>query len=137
MEEINNSVLENQNSGSASSDDKGAQKSSSGSERQGGFNRNNDGNYGNGNYRRNNYGRNNYNGNRQDSSSGSEGNSGNSGYRRNNNFRRLRRKVCEFCAEKLEFIDYTDVTRLSKFLSDRSKIVSRRSAGTCAKHQRR
>jgi small subunit ribosomal protein S18 len=45
--------------------------------------------------------------------------------------------VCEFCAEKLDEVDYKDVDRLSKFLTERSKIFSRRSAGTCAKHQRK
>ena len=63
--------------------------------------------------------------------------SGGDGYRRGNNFRRRRRKVCEFCAEKLDEVDYKDVDRLSKFLTERSKIFSRRSAGTCAKHQRK
>ena len=57
------------------------------------------------------------------------------GYRRNN-FRKRRRKVCEFCVEGVDLIDYKDVTRLSKFLTERSKIFSRRAAGTCAKHQR-
>ena len=74
----------------------------------------------------NNKGRNNYN------SSNSEA----GGYRRGNNFVRRKRKICEFCAENSYYVDYKDDARLSKFLSEKSKIVSRRSAGTCAKHQR-
>ncbi len=47
-----------------------------------------------------------------------------------------RKKVCVFCAEKVETIDYKDVARLRKFISERSKILPRRVTGTCAKHQR-
>ncbi len=47
-----------------------------------------------------------------------------------------RRKVCAFCVEKVECIDYKDVNRLNKFTSDRAKILPRRVTGTCAKHQR-
>ncbi len=47
-----------------------------------------------------------------------------------------RRKVCQFCADKIEHIDYKDVKRLSKCISERSKILPRRVTGTCAKHQR-
>ncbi len=50
-------------------------------------------------------------------------------------FRRPRKKVCTFCADKVK-IDYKDVNRLKKFISDRGKILPRRSTGTCAKHQR-
>ena len=49
---------------------------------------------------------------------------------------RRRKKVCEFCKEKVEHIDYKDTLRLRKFLSERSKILPRRITGTCAKHQR-
>ena len=49
---------------------------------------------------------------------------------------RRRKKVCVFCAEKVENIDYKDVARLRKFVSERSKILPRRVTGTCAKHQR-
>jgi len=49
---------------------------------------------------------------------------------------RKRKKVCAFCAEKLNDIDYKDVARLKKFLSERSKILPRRITGTCAKHQK-
>lgn len=47
-----------------------------------------------------------------------------------------RRKVCAFCVDKVENIDYKDVARLRKFLSDRAKIEPRRKTGTCARHQR-
>jgi len=49
---------------------------------------------------------------------------------------RKKRKVCAFCAEKLDDIDYKDIARLKKFLSERSKILPRRITGNCAKHQR-
>ena len=49
---------------------------------------------------------------------------------------RKKRKICAFCAEKVEDIDYKDVARLKKFLSERSKILPRRITGNCAKHQR-
>ncbi|MCQ2476031.1 MAG: 30S ribosomal protein S18 [Clostridia bacterium] len=47
-----------------------------------------------------------------------------------------RRKVCSFCVEKAESIDYKDINKLNKFTSDRAKILPRRVTGTCAKHQR-
>ena len=50
--------------------------------------------------------------------------------------RKGRRKVCSFCVDKVEFIDYKDVNRLHKFISDRAKILPRRVTGTCASHQR-
>jgi small subunit ribosomal protein S18 len=50
--------------------------------------------------------------------------------------RKGRRKVCQFCVEKVDEIDYKDVTKLKKFVSERSKILPRRVTGTCAKHQR-
>ena len=49
---------------------------------------------------------------------------------------RKRRKVCTFCADKVEHIDYKDAGKLKKFLSERSKILPRRTTGTCAMHQR-
>ncbi|MBV8195543.1 MAG: 30S ribosomal protein S18 [Candidatus Dormibacteraeota bacterium] len=51
-------------------------------------------------------------------------------------FDRRRRKVCSFCLEHAEFIDYKEVTRLRRYLSDRGKILPRRMTGTCALHQR-
>ena len=46
------------------------------------------------------------------------------------------RKVCQFCVDKAEHIDYKNVAKLNKYLSDRSKIIPRRVTGTCARHQR-
>lgn len=51
-------------------------------------------------------------------------------------FRKPRKKVCMMCAEKLESIDYKDVERVKKFVSDKGKILPRRVTGACAKHQR-
>ena len=50
--------------------------------------------------------------------------------------RKSRKKVCAFCMDKIENIDYKDVPRLKRYLSDRAKIISRRVTGTCARHQR-
>ena len=50
--------------------------------------------------------------------------------------RRPNRKVCAFCVDKIEEIDYKDVPRLRRYLSERAKIVPRRVTGTCARHQR-
>lgn len=47
-----------------------------------------------------------------------------------------RKKVCAFCTEHVEVIDYKDVPRLKKYISERAKILPRRVTGTCAKHQR-
>ncbi|MCI9562085.1 MAG: 30S ribosomal protein S18 [Clostridia bacterium] len=47
-----------------------------------------------------------------------------------------RKKVCVFCQEKVELIDYKDVNRLKKFVAEGGKILPRRMSGTCAKHQR-
>lgn len=47
-----------------------------------------------------------------------------------------RKKVCVFCQEKVEVIDYKDGARLRKFITEGGKIVPRRMSGTCAKHQR-
>ncbi|MBS4786218.1 MAG: 30S ribosomal protein S18 [Clostridiales bacterium] len=55
---------------------------------------------------------------------------------RNRGGRRSRRKVCAFCADKVETIDYKDVARLRRYISERAKIVPRRVTGTCARHQR-
>ena len=49
---------------------------------------------------------------------------------------RKRRKVCQFCVDKSEYIDYKDTVKLKKYLSERSKILPRRTTGTCAAHQR-
>ncbi|HWQ14670.1 MAG TPA: 30S ribosomal protein S18 [Roseiflexaceae bacterium] len=47
-----------------------------------------------------------------------------------------RRKVCMFCADKIRTVDYKDVKRLQRFISERGKILPRRRTGTCARHQR-
>lgn len=47
-----------------------------------------------------------------------------------------RRKVCAFCAEKIEVIDYKDLPRLRKFVTEKGKILPRRMSGVCSKHQR-
>ncbi len=49
---------------------------------------------------------------------------------------RPRRKVCAFCVDHVREIDYKEVNRLRRYLSDRAKIEPRRKTGTCAKHQR-
>ena len=50
--------------------------------------------------------------------------------------RKSRKKVCAFCMDKIENIDYKDVPRLKRYLSDRAKIIPHRVTGTCARHQR-
>lgn len=50
--------------------------------------------------------------------------------------KKSRKKVCAFCVEKVDKIDYKDTARLRKFTSDRAKILPRRVTGTCAYHQR-
>ncbi|MGL4760091.1 MAG: 30S ribosomal protein S18 [Sarcina sp.] len=50
--------------------------------------------------------------------------------------RRGRKKVCAFCVEKATEIDYKDVPKLKKYVTERGKILPRRISGTCAKHQR-
>lgn len=49
---------------------------------------------------------------------------------------RKRKKVCIFCQDKVDYIDYKDSAKLKKFISERGKILPRRVSGTCAKHQR-
>lgn len=60
--------------------------------------------------------------------------------RNNNNkrprTRKSRRKVCGFCVEKAENIDYKDTAKLRKYVTERGKIMPRRMSGVCAKHQR-
>lgn len=50
--------------------------------------------------------------------------------------RRAKRKVCSFCVDKVTDIDYKDVAKLRKYVSERGKILPRRISGNCAKHQR-
>lgn len=47
-----------------------------------------------------------------------------------------RRKVCKFCAEHVDYVDYKDVDLLQQFILERAKILPRRISGTCARHQR-
>ena len=49
---------------------------------------------------------------------------------------RKRKKVYQFCVDKVAYIDYKDAAKLRKFISERSKILPRRTTGTCAMHQR-
>jgi len=70
-------------------------------------------------------------------SEGGPGGRSNRGPRREGGRERFsRRRVCAFCADKAIVIDYKDVARLRKYLSERGKIEPRRKTGTCAKHQR-
>jgi small subunit ribosomal protein S18 len=48
----------------------------------------------------------------------------------------MRRKVCGFCVDKLEHIDFKDIAKLRKYVTERGKIMPRRMSGVCAKHQR-
>jgi len=48
----------------------------------------------------------------------------------------IRRKICRFCADKVEYIDYKDIKRLRSLITERGKIIPRRISGNCAKHQR-
>ena len=48
-----------------------------------------------------------------------------------------RRKVCKFCADKIDYVDYKDVKLLSGFVPERGKVLPRRMFGTCAEHQRK
>ena len=50
--------------------------------------------------------------------------------------RKGRRKVCAFCVDKVETIDYKDIARLRRYVSERAKILPRRVTGTCAHPQR-
>ena len=50
--------------------------------------------------------------------------------------RRPRKKVCSFCVDKIDYIDYKDTAKLRRLMSERGKILPRRTTGTCAKHQR-
>lgn len=50
--------------------------------------------------------------------------------------RRPKKKVCSFCVDKVEVIDYKDVAKLRRYITERGKILPRRISGNCAKHQR-
>ena len=53
-----------------------------------------------------------------------------------NRGRKARKKVCGFCVDKVENIDYKDIARLRGYMSERGKILPSRVTGTCARHQR-
>ncbi|HHV28814.1 30S ribosomal protein S18 [Acetivibrio mesophilus] len=50
--------------------------------------------------------------------------------------RRTKKKICAFCVDKVTDIDYKDIAKLKKYISERGKILPRRISGNCAKHQR-
>ncbi len=50
--------------------------------------------------------------------------------------RRPKKKVCGFCVDKVESVDYKEATRLRRYITERGKILPRRISGNCAKHQR-
>ena len=50
--------------------------------------------------------------------------------------KRAKKKVCVFCVDKVENIDYKDTAKLRRYVTERGKIVPRRISGACAKHQR-
>lgn len=51
-------------------------------------------------------------------------------------FRKTRRKVCNFCVDKVTLIDYKDIGKIRRFVTEKGKMLSRRITGNCAKHQR-
>jgi small subunit ribosomal protein S18 len=55
---------------------------------------------------------------------------------KNNKRRRPRKKVCNFCKDKVTYIDFKDVSKLRKYITERGKILPKRITGTCSKHQR-
>ncbi|AKA71270.1 30S ribosomal protein S18 [Clostridium carboxidivorans P7] len=58
------------------------------------------------------------------------------GRRNSGKMRRAKRKICSFCMDKAESIDYKDINKLRKYVTERGKILPRRISGNCAKHQR-
>jgi len=50
--------------------------------------------------------------------------------------RRPRKRVCSFCVDKVEAVDYKEINKLRKYVTERGKILPRRISGNCAKHQR-
>ncbi|NLZ48705.1 MAG: 30S ribosomal protein S18 [Clostridiales bacterium] len=50
--------------------------------------------------------------------------------------KRGKKKVCAFCVDKAEHIDYKDINKIRKYVTERGKILPRRISGNCAKHQR-
>lgn len=77
---------------------------------------------------------------RQERGGGGRGRGGKGGDRPQGGQRRgfvRRRRVCKFCADKIDYISYKDVKLLSSFIPERGKIQPRRLSGTCATHQRK
>lgn len=56
--------------------------------------------------------------------------------RRERGGRKPKKKVCAFCVDKVDSIDYKDTAKLKKYITERGKILPRRISGNCAKHQR-
>jgi small subunit ribosomal protein S18 len=56
--------------------------------------------------------------------------------RQKNKRKKQKRKICIFCKDRIEFVDYKDTMLLRKFVSDRGKIRARRVSGNCVQHQR-
>ena len=56
--------------------------------------------------------------------------------RRERGARKMKKRVCAFCVDKAEYIDYKDIPKLKKYVTERGKILPRRISGNCAKHQR-
>ena len=59
-----------------------------------------------------------------------------SGKRGSSKFRKAKRKVCSFCIDKAKSIDYKDINKIRKYVTERGKILPRRMSRNCAKHQR-
>lgn len=53
-----------------------------------------------------------------------------------NNFRKTKKKVCDFCINEVDYIDYKDTNKIKRYITERAKIVPRRATGCCAYHQR-
>ena len=70
--------------------------------------------------------------NRRDNRDGFDKGEGKGGMR----MRRAKRKICSFCVDKVTDIDYKEVGKLRKYVSEKGKILPRRISGCCAKHQR-
>jgi small subunit ribosomal protein S18 len=68
---------------------------------------------------------------------GKDGKAGEKGARQRGGGFFRRRKVCKFCADKIDDINYKDVKVIGPFVPERGKILPRRISGTCAKHQRK
>ncbi|HEY8418234.1 MAG TPA: 30S ribosomal protein S18 [Limnochordales bacterium] len=50
--------------------------------------------------------------------------------------KKRKKKVCAFCVDKIEYVDYKETGRLRRYLTERAKILPRRITGNCARHQR-